>query len=88
MKERPQPKKYNKLGNGLIDLPNCEYVVEVYRDDYKRLCQNIMYNYKDDREREYYRSTVHPILHIYKREYFDKKGKLIFLEDYKHAGNS
>lgn len=74
--ERPATKTYNKLGNGLMNVPGCKYVIESY--------QSIMFNYNDDREREYYRSTVHPILFLRKREYFDEKGKLIFLEDHKH----
>lgn len=74
--ERPATKTYNKLGNGLMNVPGCKYVIESY--------QGIMFNYNDDREREYYRSTVHPILFLRKREYFDEKGKLIFLEDHKH----
>lgn len=82
--ERPATKTYNKLSNGLMDVPGCKYVIESYIDEYKRLNQSIMFNYNDDREREYYRSTVHPILFLRKREYFDEKGKLIFLEDHKH----
>lgn len=88
MKERPETKKFNKLENGLIDLSDCKYIIETYRDDYKRLAQSIMFNYKNNQEREYYRSTVHPILHIIRREYFDNKGKLIFLEDLKHERDS
>lgn len=85
MKERPQPKKYNKLGNGLIDLSNCYYVIETYVNKEQRSYQSIMFNYNDDNERNYYRSVVSPELKMLRREYFDKKGKLIFLEDFKHA---
>lgn len=85
MKERPKPKKYNKLGNGLIDLSNCYYVIETYVNKEQRSYQSIMFNYDDDNERNYYRSIVSQELKILRREYFDKKGKLIFLEDFKHA---
>lgn len=86
MKERPVTEPPKRLENGLIDFSNttdtCKYVTEIYIDEYHKITQSIMFNYLDDIERNYVRSTVYCELHLKSRQYFNDQGKMIFKEDH------
>lgn len=81
-----ETKHLNKTGNGLADLPDCCYVIETYFDEYKQICQSIMFHYNDDMERQYQRSQVALLLHLGRRMYFKSNGIPIYREDFKNHG--
>lgn len=66
--------------NPNADLSKVTYITELYTDQYRTLCQSIMYRLYDERERHYWQSTINPNLELKRRDYYDSEHKIVFSE--------
>lgn len=58
------------------------YVTEMYINKRGRLSQSIMYKYGDDRERDYLRSTINPLLETLRdQSIYDRSHKKIYYDE-------
>lgn len=68
--------------NPNADLSKVEYITELYADQYRTLCQSIMYRLDENwkMERDYLWTTINPNLELKRRDYCDKDHKIVFSE--------